>query len=181
MANCAPAANRTRSLVYARGQVSSKSLTPQISRPSESRHVPKFSTCRSPTASTWGASSQIAAHFRPELRPAIIGRAEKREQRGRHHVVLQLQIRLDDGQLRGEPFFVAPGGLQDVHHGRDYTSRGVSIHFRTPRGAPEKLSWSMHTRAAFFRSICSAEVPSRNATVMPSSGWWPESSRAFSR
>src|ERR1039458_5100716 len=52
MAMCALAARRTRSWVYGSRQVSSKSLMPQIKRPSESRHVPKFSTCRSPKAST---------------------------------------------------------------------------------------------------------------------------------
>ena len=48
---------------------SSKSLMPQMRRPSISRHVPKFSICRSPTASTIGAlaasgqiSSQTCAH-----------------------------------------------------------------------------------------------------------------------
>jgi hypothetical protein len=42
----------------------------------------------------------------------------------------------------GEPLFVAGGGLLNFHGGelRDYTSRGVSIHFKTPWGAPLKVS-----------------------------------------
>ena len=47
--------SRTRSSVYAAGHASSRSFTPQIRRPSSSRQVPKFSMCRSPTASTMGA------------------------------------------------------------------------------------------------------------------------------
>ena len=61
----AEVASRTRSFVYAIGNASSKSLIPQINRPSASRHVPKFSVCRSPTASTFGAfasSGHVASH-----------------------------------------------------------------------------------------------------------------------
>src|SRR5208282_4416898 len=49
-------ARRTKSTVKASGHASSKSLTPQIRRPSISRQVPKFSTWRSPTARTLGAA-----------------------------------------------------------------------------------------------------------------------------
>ena len=42
-------------MVYGIVYTSSKSLIPQISRPSMSRQVPKFSRCKSPTAKMEGA------------------------------------------------------------------------------------------------------------------------------
>src|ERR1039458_5738132 len=64
------AARRTRSFVEGKGYDSSKSSTPQDSRPSVSRQVPKLPTWRSPTANTLGASRRSApawSHEHPEL------------------------------------------------------------------------------------------------------------------
>ena len=68
---CAPTSRdgRGRS-VYASGNASSKSLMPQMRRPSLSRHVPKFSVCRSPTASTFGCARKLRAACLPTAAPS---------------------------------------------------------------------------------------------------------------
>ena len=70
--------------MYGRAATSSKSLTPQARRPSESRQQPKFSTCRSPTAATTGRVGQAGRGVLGEPgEPEVVRRAEERERRTR--------------------------------------------------------------------------------------------------
>src|ERR1700680_3914235 len=108
------AVSRTKSLVYGNGQLSSKSSTPLQSRPSASRHVPKLPTCRSPTASTFGAwrrSAHRSVHCWASGRvsqrelaqrsgPAIKRGAEEQKGFFAHLPMCEPQIRLDHSRLR---------------------------------------------------------------------------------
>ena len=111
---CAP--RRTRSCVYGSVAASSKSLTPQIRRPSASRQVPKFSTCRSPTHSTRGAAADSRQISWPQLRPAVEGGAQEGEQRPPSSAGASDPGRpRSTGTLLHEPALVGAGGLADVH------------------------------------------------------------------
>src|SRR5436305_8908485 len=89
---------------------------PQTSRPSASRQVPKFSMCRSPTASALGFG-QIRTKLGPDLYPAIKGRAKKRKCSFGHVLVLGPQIRFNNSRAPAQPFLEPPGCFDDVHAG----------------------------------------------------------------
>src|SRR2546421_1457801 len=85
---------------------SSKSLTPQTSRPSASRQVPKFSRCRSPTESTGGVFARSVQMPFNALCPAEESSSKKYESALPHALVLLFQISLDDTAMFAQPAFV---------------------------------------------------------------------------
>ena len=97
------------------GKASSRSLTPQIRRPSVSRQVPKFSMWRSPTPRTAGSLGELLASFRPVLKPAIEGGAEEGERILRHQRMFERDVLADDGEALGQPLLEVRGGFEDVH------------------------------------------------------------------
>src|SRR5712671_3939250 len=92
IAKYALTSSRTRSEAYAAGHASSKSFTPQTSRPSRSRQVPKLSTCKIADSQHLRSARQFRTNNWPQPRPTIERRTHERENRIGHHAMLQNQI-----------------------------------------------------------------------------------------
>src|SRR5579859_5527917 len=90
----------------------------------------------------------------PELRPAVVGGAQKREDRSLHVAVLRVQISLDDVGAMAEPVFKVAGSLTDVHSGKDSEEGNASQRrggrTRGPEGAIASLTWTS-TRNPIWR------------------------------
>ena len=115
-----------------------------------------------------GPARRVAADVFPDLRPAVIRGAHKREARRAHLRVLELQVRIDNPQVPRQPRFIFRRRLFYVH--ASPAVAGVSIHLSTPRGCGPARSQSTRTSAAFFMSTESAGLSSKNAAIELISG-----------
>jgi hypothetical protein len=66
---------------------------------------------------------QLSTDLWPNLRPTIVGGAEKTERVRIHGGVLEIQVFLQDPNMTAKPCFEAAGGFDDVHVGTIETTR----------------------------------------------------------
>ena len=62
---------------------------------------------------------EVGTDLRPELRPAVVGGAEKHEDIRLHVGVFEAEVFLVDAGALGQPGFELAGGFDDVHAGND--------------------------------------------------------------
>ena len=62
---------------------------------------------------------QIGADLRPQLRPAVVGSAKKREKLGLHPLVFQAKVLLIDTGPLCQPGLKMARGFDDIHGGND--------------------------------------------------------------
>ena len=101
------------------GQASSKSLTPQIRRPSQVAPGAEIFHVQVADRENARGFGEIGANLRPDLRPAVIGGAEKGKDLRLHAGVLEAEVLLDDGGAVAQPVFKLARGFDHVHAGND--------------------------------------------------------------
>ena len=69
---------------------------------------------------------QVSTNLRPELQPAVKGRAEEGKCGLRHVMVFEREVLANDGQLPRQPVLEIGRGLDDVHHAALKTQPGLN-------------------------------------------------------
>jgi len=65
----------------------------------------------------FGRARRVAAHFLPDLRPAVIGCAQEGKDGGTHLLVLERQVFIHDAQMATQPRFISSSSFGYFHIG----------------------------------------------------------------